>query len=137
MPGDRENRLQLLRDHVAAHGISTAHMMKLLSDDAKAVAGAVFGFMSPGRGVLSFRMIENRPTGRAQAALDELVAMGAVAFERRDGVEYTLRVNPIDFRRWMARNLNREDIRFPMAEPPATPPDPENHPPRPGLDLIG
>lgn len=45
----------------------------ILSDDAKAVLGSV---LNNGM-VLRFQMIESRPTKRAQAAIDELVAVGA------------------------------------------------------------
>lgn len=57
-----------------------------LSLDAKAVLGSIFSFSGC---ELSFQLIENRPTARMQAALDELVAAKVVAkdygYERADG----------------------------------------------------
>ncbi len=50
----------------------------LVSDDAKAVGSAWFSLMRPGRGDLTFRMGESRPTARAQAALDELLSAGLI-----------------------------------------------------------
>lgn len=44
-----------------------------MSEDAKVVAGALFGMMQPGEGKLSFGMKQSRPTGRTAAALAELV----------------------------------------------------------------
>jgi hypothetical protein len=117
-------RLQVLRDHVKKHGISTEHMMRLLSDDAKAVAGGCFGMMRPGgESQLRFGMKESRPTARTQAALDEIEAMGGVL--RQVGlygeVIYTPLVNFRDFFKWMMK-ADRESVRFKIAEPiPSSP----------------
>lgn len=55
---------------------------KNLSLEAKACLGSIFMF--PGC-ELSFQMIENRPTARMQAALDELVGAGVI--DKRHGTE--------------------------------------------------
>lgn len=63
----------------------------VLSPEAKAVAAAWFGMMPIGRGShLRFGMVESRPTAKAQAALDELVAAGFISrmVERRGAVVY-------------------------------------------------
>lgn len=63
-----------------------------ISADALFLAGSLFNMMEPGIGSLTFRMQESRPTARTQAALDELVAVGAVnakPFNDIGGVVYT------------------------------------------------
>jgi hypothetical protein len=63
-----------------------------LSKDAKFFGSSMFWLMEPGKGELTFRMVETRPSPRSQAALDELVAAGAVSrrpFNRLGGVVYT------------------------------------------------
>lgn len=53
-----------------------------LSDTARAVAAAWFGMMQPnGKSHLRFRMVESRPSERAQAGLDELLAAGVISRE--------------------------------------------------------
>lgn len=53
-----------------------------LSDNARAVAAAWFGMMQPnGRSQLRFAMVESRPSERAQAGLDELLAAGIISRE--------------------------------------------------------
>ncbi|MGY3581394.1 hypothetical protein ACVIGB_000536 [Bradyrhizobium sp. USDA 4341] len=113
------DRLQMLRDHVQRCGVSTEHMMKMLSDDAKAVAGGCFGGMWPGHGELRFEMRKNRPTARSQAALDELEAMGAIEVTKELGgaVRYRALVNFRQFYLWLGRRTNRADLRFKIVEP--------------------
>lgn len=59
--------------------------MSELSDDARSVAAAWFGAMpvSP-TSHLRFAMVEHRPSARAQAGLDELVAAGAISVDREE-----------------------------------------------------
>jgi hypothetical protein len=103
------DRLKILRDHVQRCGISTEHMMQMLSDDAKAVAGGCFGTMRPGHGELRFAMKEYRPSARTQAALEELEAGGAVC--------HRALVNFWDFFLWLRRQEGRADLRFKIVEP--------------------
>lgn len=48
-----------------------------LSDDAKALFGAIFGMSKIGSDALTFHMNDSRPTARAQAALG-LVEQGRI-----------------------------------------------------------
>lgn len=62
-----------------------------VSFDAKCVAGAWFGMMSPGKGDLTFQLQTARPSDRALDALAELVTGGFVsveAFNRYGGLVY-------------------------------------------------
>lgn len=52
----------------------------------------MFSMMAPGQGRLTFRMVENKPSPRSQAALDELVAAGLIKaepFNNKGGITYT------------------------------------------------
>jgi hypothetical protein len=87
-----------------------------LSDDAKALMGAIFGTL--GSPTLVFQLVESRPHPRCQAALDELVAAGAVYKEnlptRGDGshgVSYKSCWDASEFRRY------RDLAKFPLNEP--------------------
>lgn len=114
-----EQELQQLRDHVAAHGISSDDLMKRLSNTAKAV-GSCFGMMRPGEGEMTFQMIENRPSAKMQEGLDELVAAGVIRREALNsfgGVRYVPMMNCSDFTKWMAKNIDRDDVEFPISEP--------------------
>lgn len=117
---DHKAKLERLRSQMAQFGISAAVAMDMLSDDAKAVAGSVFGTMRPGHGTLTFRMIESRPTARMQAALDELEAAGLVEckpINQVGGKEYRVLANLNDFFVWMMNNIDRDDVRFRISEP--------------------
>lgn len=64
----------------------------MLSKDAKFFGSSMFWLMEPGKGKLTFMMVESRPSPRSQAALDELVAAGFVKsepFNQFGGVTYT------------------------------------------------
>jgi hypothetical protein len=113
------DRLKILRDHVQRCGISTEHMMQMLSDDAKAVAGGCFGTMRPGHGELRFAMKEYRPSARTQAALEELEAMGGIETTKEPGgaVCHRALVNFWDFFLWLRRQEGRADLRFKIVEP--------------------
>ncbi len=67
----------------AKEGVHLGSVEKALSLDAQRVGAAWFGMMpmSPGKGQLTFHMIECRPTARAQAGLDELVEAGLISVE--------------------------------------------------------
>jgi hypothetical protein len=93
-----------------------------LTDQARAVAGALFGIMKPGGGShLTFQMRESRPTKECQAALDELVAAGVISREPlnqySNGVVYTPLVNCFDHYKWLMRNDKRPDLQIRIAEP--------------------
>jgi len=83
-----------------------------LSEDARRVGAAWFGMMAPKEGQLVFSMERNRPTKRAQAALDELLTAGMIScesFNKYGGIIY----RPIwDFRKlgtkYMLAVLNGE-----------------------------
>lgn len=65
--------------------------MESLSADALFFAGSMFMLMTPGKGELTFRLVERKPSDRSQAALDELVAAGVVSsepFNEYGGVTY-------------------------------------------------
>lgn len=116
-----EDRLRLISEHVAKVGVSTDHMMRFLSDDAKVVAGGCFGVMGiPGKSEMTFHMRQSKPSPRMQAALNELVAAGAMTcrpFNQFGGITYTVAVNMSDFAKWLHKNINRADCRFPIVEP--------------------
>lgn len=92
-----------------------------LSDDAKAIAGGWFGMMKPGEsGGLTFRMKDSRPTARAQAALDELLAAGVietVEVYRAPAITYRPIVDTADFMRWLWANMDRPELKWPVTEP--------------------
>lgn len=114
-----EVELQALRDHAAKHGVSSDDLMKRLSDTAKA-AGSVFGMMRPGSGELTFAMVEGRPSAKMQEGLDELVAAGAVGrspLNKFGGVRYVPLMNCSGFTKWLAKNIDREEVHFPISEP--------------------
>jgi hypothetical protein len=97
-----------------------------LSDDAKACAGGWFGMMKPGEsGGLTFKMAQSRPTARAQAALDELLAAGVIEkadVYRSPAVTYRPVVDTGPFMRWLWANMERPDLKWPVTEPiPHTP----------------
>jgi hypothetical protein len=56
-----------------------------ISDDAKGLAACLWGTGIAEKTILSFGMQEVRPTARAQAALDELVAAGLLYHEPKPG----------------------------------------------------
>ena len=65
--------------------------MSELSDDAKGLFSCLWGMPIGKATVLKFRMCENRPTARAQAALDELVAAGFLCREQLSGGGFSYR----------------------------------------------
>lgn len=52
-----------------------------LSDDARAVAAAWFGMCRPGQSYLRFAMVQSKPSARAQAGLNELLAADIISRE--------------------------------------------------------
>lgn len=98
------------------NGISSAILMKTLSDDAKIMLGGYFGVLGiPGKSSLQFGMQKSRPTERAQAALDELVESGALTRESLgQGVKYVVQINCSDFGKWAGRN--RKKGKWPATE---------------------
>lgn len=82
-------------------------LLQTLSDDAKAVLGGHFGALGmPDETTLEMTMRKSRPTERMARALEELTSAGALA--RRDlpegGIEYTLKIEPAVFGKWLRRN---------------------------------
>lgn len=95
--------------------------MSELSNDAKTIAGAWWGLPIGEKTVVTFHMIENRPTARAQAALDELVAAGFLwreTFNRHGGVSYRpLGPSMRKFGRWIAKHKDDDSVHFAVTEP--------------------
>lgn len=95
-------------------------MLDALSDDAKAVAGGWFGLMNPGGGELTFALVQNKPTARAQAALAELVAAGVISveqFNRFGGLVYRPLFDCRTALYWLGRNENNPAAKWPLVEP--------------------
>lgn len=75
-----------------------------LSDDAKSVLGAWFGMGS--KSVLNLHLVESRPTPRCRAALDELVAAGALSkapFNRFGGETYKPLIETREYMTWLMK----------------------------------
>lgn len=96
-----------------------------LSDDAKAVLGSWFGMMNVD-GCLRFKMREVKPTDRAKAALDELVAAGWLSYSpaQGGGHTYILMRSARRWMRWLLARANAGDqsVNFKLVEPIPTPP---------------
>lgn len=89
-----------------------------LSDDARCVYTALFGYGRAGSSTLTFHMDESKPTPRTQAALDELVAAGRLTvtpFNKYGGVTYTLIVEPDGAHRANHALMKRNS--WPITEP--------------------
>ncbi len=98
--------------------------MSELSDEAKAVAGVAFGLGD--KCVLSFGMVESRPSAKTQAALDELLAAGLITrkqINQSGAVEYRATTDLSEYARWLRRNGKNPRIRFPLVEPIAPTPE--------------
>jgi hypothetical protein len=81
--------------------------LEKLSDTAKAVAGAWFGMMSPGKGDLTFELREGRPTDEALDALSELVRAGVASvapFNQYGGLVYRPLVDCRPAFKWLLAN---------------------------------
>lgn len=99
---------------------TTAGAVEGLSFDAKCVAGAWFGMMTPGKGDLTFQLRTARPSDRALAALAEMVAAGVIeveAFNRYGGLVY----RPLVDCRWGYDFLRKHEddpaIKWPITQP--------------------
>lgn len=81
--------------------------MSDLSDDARAVAAAWFGMSQPGQGHLRFAMVQSKPSARAQAGLDELLAAGIISREdeRSGAVTYRPLVSCHEHQVWAMKRL--------------------------------
>jgi len=91
-----------------------------LSDDAKAVAGAWFSMMEPGRCTgLNFAMIEYRPSDRSQAALDELLSAGLVdkTVTKAGAVNYVPLISFRPLLAWMHQHEDDPSMRFRLVVP--------------------
>ena len=91
-----------------------------LSDGAKAVAGAWFGMMAPGKGELTFQLREGRPSDEAQQGLDELVRAGIISvepFNEFGGIVYRP-LAPCNWAfKWLSRNLKNPAAKIRMTVP--------------------
>ncbi len=91
--------------------MDTPPVLESLEDDAKAVCAAWFGMMPPGEGFLSFAMKEQKPSQRAQKALDRLVEVGVI--ERNGSVDGPHSYTPlIECRGLLSWLLENDDGRF-------------------------
>lgn len=101
--------------------------MDTLSDDAKAIAGCWFARMRVnGESALTLQLIELKPAPRTQAALDELVACGAISvepFNRAGGLVYKPLVDCFAAFRWFMENANKPEVNFRLMVPVDQPVD--------------
>ncbi|MFF9549348.1 MULTISPECIES: hypothetical protein [Bacteria] len=81
--------------------------MSDLSDDARAVAAAWFGMSQPGQGHLRFAMVQSKPSARAQAGLNELLAAGIISREDEPSGAVTYRplVSCYEHQVWAMKRL--------------------------------
>lgn len=82
--------------------------MSDLSDDARAVAAAWFGMSPPdGGSYLRFAMVQSKPSARAQAGLDELLAAGIISREDEPSGAVTYRplVSCHEHQAWAMKRL--------------------------------
>lgn len=88
------------------------------STDAKIIAGTMFGAKTS----VTFQMRESRPTPRAQAALDELMAAGALLGTREGHDKKAITYRPTQSLlfafQWVAANLDDlgDAMNFPVTE---------------------
>lgn len=91
-----------------------------LSFDAKCVAGAWFGMMTPGKGELKFQLHTTRPSDRSLAALAELVSEGVLSvapFNRYGGLVYSPLVDCREGLHFLRQNTDNPDIEWPLTQP--------------------
>lgn len=89
-----------------------------LSDDARAVGAAWFG-MGAGKSELIFRMRQGRPTARAQAGLDELVAAKIISREDNfegGAVRYRALVDCGPLLAWAMKRIKNSELSFKLTE---------------------
>lgn len=94
-----------------------------LSDIAKAVAGAWFGSMVPGKGDLTFHLHEARPSDDAQRGLNELVAAGAISVQPYNDLGGLTYRPLVDMRRqlgWIVVNSNNPVVKVSLTTPLAS-----------------
>lgn len=91
-----------------------------LSDRAKAVCGAWFGMMLPGKGDVTFQLREGRPSAEAQDGLDELVRAGVIsveAFNQYGGLVYRPLIDCRWAHKWLGKNLKNPAAKIRMIVP--------------------
>lgn len=94
-----------------ASGMKMPPVLDALDDEAKAVCCGWFAMMKPREGRLSFAMKQQRPTRRAQEALDRLVTAGVI--EREGDVQGPHSYTPlVECRALLAWLLESDDERF-------------------------
>lgn len=84
-----------------------------LSDDCKAILGAIFGVMALGK-AFTFNMRTSRPTERARAALDEAADAGWLSCQAPvDGpLTYVLEVDCGPWLHWLNSNRSKGYFRI-------------------------
>lgn len=89
-----------------------------LGFEARGVCAAWFGMMRAGEGRLRFGMKELKPSAKAQACLDEIVAAGVARREEdADGaVAYVPLVDCSPLMQWLAERLGDPRLGFPLTE---------------------
>ena len=101
-----------------------------LSDEAKCVASAWFGMMSPGKGELTFELQGRKPAAWAQKGLNELVREGFVSvepFNKYGGLVYRPMVDCHWAFRWFARNTKHPLGKLPLTDAVESPADAHAH----------
>lgn len=89
-----------------------------LSKEARAVLGAWFGM--GGDTTLTLRLQQSRPTEKAQAALDELVAAGILAhepFNQFGGIVYRPTRETRPYLKWLHEHVDDPACQFRLMEP--------------------
>jgi hypothetical protein len=100
-----------------------ARIAKGLSDASKAVAGAWFGLMRPGKSEVTFQLREARPSDEAQAGLNDLVEHGIISvepFNRYGGLVYRPLVDCHCFFVWLGKNRANPAAKIRMTVPLAS-----------------
>lgn len=88
-----------------------------LDDETKAVCAAWFGMMRPGHGELAFGMEEQRPSARAQAALDRLCDAGVVKRKASGkAVRYFPLMDCSPLLAWLVERRDNPAFAFPLTD---------------------
>ena len=93
---------------------------EVLSFDARCIAGAWFGMMSPGKGDVTFQLREGRPSDRAVASLLELKRAGFISIEEfnRYGGVVCRAVQDMRWAfDWLGQNRDNPDLKWPITQP--------------------
>lgn len=89
-----------------------------ISDDAKMLLACTFML---GLTALTYKMVEGRPSDRAQVALDELVTKGVLLKEKINmagGIGFKPKGYDLSsLKPWFNKNKNRKSASFPLVQP--------------------